>query len=789
MLKNYIKIALRNLWKTRGYSLLNIFGLALGITVASLIFLWIENEIGYDNHFENKEHIYAIKNKQTYDGRTYVFPSTPGPLIPALKEDFSEVEYATRVTWSMTSLFDISDKTIFEVGSYADSDFLEIFSVEFIDGQREGALSNPEQVVISESMAKRFFNRTHVVGETIRVDGETQVTISGVFRDLPNNVSIKFDWLRPYDVYFGQNQWLTQWGSNALRGYVLLKPGSDLASINDKIFEYIPTKANNNALNSRLMLYPMERWHLFNSFDGNGNEIEGSIKYVRLFSMVAWVVLIIACINFMNLATARSQKRAKEIGIKKVVGATRGGLIGQFISESILLSFLAGILAIGLAFLLLPYFNQMVGKELSLGLDQPKHLLFLLGIILTTGIVAGSYPAFYLSSFEPVSVLKGLAVQDGGTNFIRRGLVVLQFAASITLVICTILIYMQIQHAKNKDIGYDRNGLVVTALYPKVAEHYGAIKHELSMTGLVENIGQSDHQIINLGSNTGDYFWEGKDENQEILITVDEVDGDYFETVGLKVIAGRSFKEDLKSDSANVIINKTMATLMGIEDDPIGKIISRSWADFTIVGVVDDFMVSGIYSASEPVVFGPLIEKGNFVTMRLTPGLTPTAALSQIEPVFKKHNPGYPFEYRFVDEQFNQMFRTESLVGDLSRAFAIMAILISCLGLFGLAAYTAERRTKEIGIRKVLGATVVGLTNMLSKEFILLVGASCLIAFPLSYWIMENWLGDYSGYRIAIPWWVFLLAGGIALIIALVTVSSQAVRAAVANPVHSLKDE
>lgn len=416
------------------------------------------------------------------------------------------------------------------------------------------------------------------------------------------------------------------------------------------------------------------------------------------------------------------------------------------------------------------------------------HTCSLLSIVLATGLVAGSYPAFYLSSFEPVGVLKGLAVRSGGANFVRRGLVVLQFAASITLVVCTMLIYMQIRHAKNKDIGYDRAGLLTTTVYPKVSTHYQAIKNELTAQGLIEKAGISDHNILGLGSNTGDYFWEGKDPNLEILITVDDADGEYFETVGLKMLAGRPFRQDIQADSGNVVINKALATLMKIEDDPIGRTISRSWGDFTIVGMVDDFMVSGIYSSSEPVVFSPLLDGGNVLTMRLAQNQDLTIAIPQIEAVFKKFNPEYPFEYRFVDERFDQMFRTEALVGNLSRSFALMAILISCLGLFGLAAYTAERRTKEIGIRKVLGASVLGLTNMLSREFVILVSLACLIAFPLSFWMMDNWLGNYS-YRIDIPWWVFLAAGAMALCVALLTVSSQAVRAAVANPVQALRDE
>lgn len=788
MLKSHLHIAWRNLWKTRGYSLLNIFGLGLGIAVASLIFLWIEDEVHYDD-FVNKDRVYEVKNLQTYEGKTFVFASNPGPLVPALKEDFPEIQFASRSSWSQRALFQLGDKTIFEAGIYADSDLLEIFSLDFVAGQRSGSLSHPDQVVVSESMAKRFFNRTNIVGETLRIDAETRLTISGVFRDLPANVTVRFDWLRPYDEYYAQNEWLAHWGSNALRCFVQLQPGADLAHVNEKIYDFIPRKSENTSFPSRLRLYPMDRWHLYNVFDADGNEIEGSIKYVRLFSLVAWIILLIACINSMNLSTARSQKRAKEIGVKKVVGASRGELIRQFILESLFLALLAGACAICLAWICLPYFNQLTNKELSLGLGDPRHLLFLFLIIFTTGVVAGSYPAFYLSSLKPAGILKGLTVKDGSAAFVRKGLVILQFAASLTLMVCSLLIHKQIQHAKKKDIGYDRYGLVTTKLYPNVAKNFAAIQQELRSSGLIENVGRSNHHILDLGSNTSDYSWKGKNENEEILITVDEVDSEYLSVIGVPLLAGRYFRNDLQSDSLNVIINRTMAVVMGIENDPIGQIISRSWADFTIVGMVDDFMITDVYSANEPMIFNPLLEKGTMMTMRLKPSTQASIALPQIESIFKQFNPDYPFEYQFVDDQFGQMFRTENLIGDISRIFAIMAIVVSCLGLFGLAAYTAERRTKEIGIRKVLGASTLQITSMLSREFLILVMIACMIAFPVSYWMMDSWLSNYSMYRIDIPIWVFLVSGSVTLLIALLTVSSYAFRVAYANPVHTLRDE
>jgi len=788
MMDNYIKMAWRNLRKERLFGLLNISGLSVGIMVASLIFLWVEDEVNYDNHVDNKSRIMQVQNTQLFEGQTYVSSSSPGPLAPALKADFPEIERSARSSWLSKSLFGLGDRALFEYGRFVDEDFLTMFSLQLVDGFAEQGLSHPNQVMISEAMAMRFFNKTNVAGSTIQVDANTQLTVSAVFKDLPSNVSVEFDWLRPFEAYFNQNPWLAQWGSNAIQTFVQVKQGTDLAALNNKIHGFIPAKSGNTAFTSKLRLYPMERWHLYNAFDKDGNEIEGRVKYVRLFSIVAWIVLVIACINFMNLATARSQKRAKEIGVKKAVGADRGSLIAQFFAESTLQAGLAGLLAVLLSVLALPYFNSVVSKELSLGLDQPSHLLFLMGIILVTGLLAGSYPALYLSSFDPVRVLKGAAVRSAPANFVRRGLVILQFAASITLVVCSILIYMQIKHAKSKDIGYDRYGLLTTVAYPKVAERYRAIKHQLQQQGLVEAVGLSDHSMLSLGANTGDYFWDGKEPNQQILITVADADGDHFETIGLKMLAGRTFKTDLQADSHNVIINKSLATLMGVAEDPIGKTISRSWADFTIIGMVDDFMVSSVYEGNEPALFSPLLSDTAVLTMRIAKHADMATVLPKIEDIFKQFNPEYPFEYRFLDEQFDRMFRLEALAGELSRIFSVMAIFISCLGLFGLAAYTAERRTKEIGIRKVLGASVMGLTNMLTKEFVILVGISCLFAFPLSYTLMENWLQNFS-YRIDMAWWVFAVAGLLAVAVAIITVSFQSIRAALANPVHSLRDE
>jgi putative ABC transport system permease protein len=782
------KLTFRNLWKTKGYSFLNIFGLALGISMASLIFLWVEDETQYNDYFKNKASLYEIKNEQTYEGITYMFISSPGPLAEAMVEDFNEVAATTRSTWSQRILFDREGKNLFQEGYYVDPSFVEMFSLQLLDGDPQKVLTDPLHVAISKSMAERFFGKTEVAGEVLRMAGVQDRVVAAVFEDLPNNVSFTFDWLLPFDNYFKENEWLTYWGNNGIRTFVQLKEGHTADQIKDRLYTFITDKSGNSQFNARLKLYPMERWRLWNSFDESGNEKEGIIKYVKLFVIIAWIILLIACINFMNLATARSQKRAKEIGVRKVAGAQRSRLIAQFLSESLWIALLAALFAVGITALLLPYFNQMVGKELNLGLNKPTHLFFLAGIVFICGLFAGSYPAIYLSSFNPIGVLKGVRIKGKGALLVRRGLVILQFTASICLIICTLLIYQQIQHVQNKDLGFNREGVLTTTAYPKLKEQYSALKNELLQAGLVEDMSMDRYAMMDLGSNTSDFTWEGKDPKSEILITINEVDSRFFSTHQIPMVKGRTFKEGLNLDSGNVVINRKLATLMGIEDDPIGKTIRRSWGIFTIIGMVDNFMISDVHSGEEPILFNPVENLGNTISMRIDASENASEKLTQIEVIFRKFNPEYPFTYTFLDDRFGQMLATETLIGTLTRSFSIIAVLISCLGLFGLAAFTAERRTKEIGIRKVLGASAQGLLQLLTKEFIMLVLISCLIAFPISYYMMEGWLDNYA-YRIQISPKIFAFAGFLSLLIALITVSGQALRAALANPVKSIRNE
>jgi len=787
MLKTYFKIAFRNLWKTKGYSFLNIFGLAIGITCASLIFLWVEDELTYDDYFANKANIYVVKSKQTYGNDTYVFNATPGKFAEAVKAEIPGIKEATRWSGNVNRLFSKQDEGIYQIGGYADPSFSRIFSLHFLEGDPKTALQDVHSIIISASMAHRLFGKENALGKLLKVDNEETYSVAGVVEDIPKNNSIQFDWVIPFINYEQTHESLQYWGNNATVTYVLLKDQNSFSAVNKKIFDFVYEKTDHNVTFFRNFLYPMERWRLYNSFKG-GFEEEGLIKNVRLFSIIAWVILIIACINFMNLATARSEKRAREVGVRKVVGAGKRSLIRQFLGESILLAVLSGLFAIVLVYLFLSPFNHLVEKELQVNLLNSTHIVFLLSIMLICGLISGSYPAFYLSSFNPISVLKGLKLKSANATFIRRILVIGQFAASITLIICTLLIFQQIRYVKNRDLGFDRNAVITMAIQGNIAEHMEVIKEELKQTGVVDQVGSSNWSMLNIHSNTGGISWEGKDPNLEALISYNHIDQDLLPTLNLHLAKGRNFHAQLLGDSASVIVNQAFAKLIQKDGDVVGHTIIWGDRPMTIIGVLQNFVYNDVYSPTEPLVLDGAKNSSGTLYIKAKSGVPLSDAIAKIQHVMKINNPAYPFEYHFLDEDFEQKFKSETTIQNLAGVFAVLSIAISCLGLFGLAAFMAERRKKEIGIRKVLGATVYSLTNLLSKEFVMLVLLSCLIAFPLAYWFMNDWLNNFE-YRTPIHWWVFFIAGCTALLIALLTVSSQTIKTALMNPTKSLREE
>jgi putative ABC transport system permease protein len=806
MFQNYLKTAFRSLLKNKVYSFLNIFGLSIGIACAGLIFLWVEDETGYDNFNKKKDQLYYVQVNQVYDTYTPTFSSSPGVLGPAMQADIPGVANTCRVTENLSSLlFTIGDKPVYAAGRYTESSLFSMFTLPFVQGNAKSAFAQLYSLVITEKTAKKFFGNDagNAIGKTVRVDNKQNYVVTGVLKDIPENSSLQFEWLSPFEIFYSQSPWAHKWGNFCLSTYVELQPGTDVTKINKTLFTYIQKKSGDEKSNAHPFLFSMNDWRLYDQFDNGIQTGGGRIEYVRLFSIIAWIILFIACINFMNLATARSEKRAREVGVRKVLGAGKKLLAAQFIGEALFMAFLAGTGSIIVMSLALPSFNLLVGKQLALALGNPLHLAALLAITLISGLVAGSYPSLYLSSFNPVFVLKGLKLKTGSAAFIRKGLVVVQFSVSIILIISTIIIFQQIQHVKSRNLGFNKDNLIQMNLVGDMFKNYPSIKQDLINTGVIENVALADHETIYGGNNTGDIRWDGKDPNSNILISQRLVSSEYMQVTGMHLMEGRDFlptdvvelTDDFKQKDSTliqkVIITESTAKLLG-KGSGIGKRMQMDGqsevVNMEVIGVIKDYVYGDMYGKSDPVIFYYLPQFTNLMYLRTKPGAGIEQVLSKIEAVMKKDNPSYPFEYSFVDDQFNRMFVSEMLISKLSRVFAALTIIISCLGLFGLAAYTAERRTKEIGIRKVLGASVSGITGLLSKDFLKLLGISAIVAFPVSWWVMHNWLQGYQ-YRITISWWVFVLAGLLAIVIAVLTISFQSIKAANANPVKSLRSE
>lgn len=784
MFRNYFNIAVRHLRKNKGYSLLNIAGLATGIVCAALICLWIEAELTYNHDIPGYKNLYLVRENQTYDGKTDTYKGTPGPMGKALAGDIPGIEKAARVSGNSRDLFSLREKNMNIDGHYADASLISMLGLQFISGNPATAFQQLHSLVISEQMAASFFGKNDPVGKTLKVNNGDDYMITGVFKALPENGSFKFQWLAPFAVEEQRQEWLKRWDANGIQTYVQLSPTADLTAINRQMKGYLATKGD---IKTECFLQAMDDWNLHDQYT-DGKLSGGRIQYVHLFSLIAGIILLIACINFMNLATANSEKRAREVGVRKVMGAGKGRLLLQFMTESLLMAFVAVGLAVLTLTFVLPLFNAVVGKELSLDLLKPLHIIALILIGLVTGLVAGSYPALYLSSFNPVGALKQLKGRGAGlTGFIRRGLVITQFSVSIVLIISTIIVYQQIHHVKSRHLGFEKDRLISVAIQGQLQEHFDALAHDLQQTGLVVDAALSQSTMLSIWYNTSGYSWKGMEPGRDLLITYDGVSPQYIRTMNMQLLAGRDFYADARMDSNNVIINQALAVQMGAEGR-VGGILRQGTRAYNIVGIVGDFLYNNMYSNSAPFLLYSYTAYPNYISVRFKQHADISQALAQTEKIFSQYNPGYPFEYTFTDVEFAKLFKEEALTGKLAGIFAGLAIFISCLGLFGLAAYTAERRTKEIGIRKVMGASVAGLTGLLSREFMKLVAISCLLAFPVAWWVMNNWLNEYA-YRIAISWWIFIIAGVLAMLIALATVSYQALRAALANPVKSLRAE
>lgn len=789
MLKSFFKTTVRTLLRNKTYSFLNIFGLAVGIACTGLIFLWVEDELNYDSANLKKDRLYMVLNNWPWEGHYSTFESTPAPMAPALKAGIPGLANTCRYTdGTNTSLFTIGDKFMYAGGVFADSTVFNMLTLPFVEGNAKSAFTQPNSLVITEKTAKKFFGQvSNVIGKTVKINNKDNFVVTGLIKDFPQNTSLQFEWVAPFDTYIKTRPWLNNWGDNEILTLVELTDNSQLNKVSNQLKDFIKKRQQGSIASS--ILFSMNDWHLRWDFENGKQTGKGRIQYVQMFTLIAWIILFLACINFMNLATARSEKRAREVGVRKVLGSGKKKLIIQFIGEAMFMSLLAVVAATFIVILVLPAFNTLTQKSLSVNIGNPVHLAALIGITIVCGLVAGSYPSFYLSSFNPVSVLKGLKLKTGSAGLIRKGLVITQFTVCIVLIISTVIIYQQIQHIKNRDLGYDKTNLIEISVQGDMGTNFNAIKQHLLNTGIVENAALSSHQTLYGGGNRDDFSWKGKNPNDKYIISFRHVSPELIGTYGMKILQGRDFNANPKNDSANIIINEQFAKLLNVKNT-IGQTIQLDGISYNVVGVVNNFVYGDMYGTPDPLAFFAQqhYENESEMYVRIKKQAGAEEALSKIEAVLKKDAPAYPINYKFVDTQFDEIFMSEMLVGKLSRVFAALAIIISCLGLFGLAAYTAERRVKEIGIRKVLGASIAGLAGLLSTEFIKLVVISLLLACPIAWYAMHIWLLGYA-YRVNIQWWVFAAAGAAALFIAIATISCQAIKAALMNPIKAIKTE
>jgi len=791
MLRNYLKVAFRNLKNGKLFSFINISGLSIGMAATMIIGLWVWDELSFDKYHKNYDRIGQVWQFVKFDAEKSSYNSVPIPVAEELRSKYPGIEAACVTTYNRDVILGTADKRMARTGMFTEPDFPKMMSVRMLEGTLAD-LKEMHSILLSASLAKALFGNQDAVNKIVRLDNKEDVKVTGVYADFPGNSSFnKVFFLASWQLFtsidgYAKNA-LDKWDENSFQVFVQLKDGIQFGKISSAIKDMRMKREDPPAYKPEFFIHPMNKWHLQGDFT-NGVNSGGLIQHVRMFGIAGIFVLLLACINFMNLSTARSEKRAKEVGIRKTVGSARKQLLLQFFSESVLVSFIAFILSLLLVQLFMPLFNQVADKSMGIPWSNVYFWLLAFGFCLVTGLIAGSYPALYLSSFRPIKVLKGTFKAGRLAAWPRKALVVFQFTVSITLIIGTMVVYQQIQHAKDRPAGYNSDGLIeVTMRTPEIRKNYEVLHTELLNTGYVKNVARS------MGSVTDDYGgttavgWRGKAPGTSPLFIANKVTHDYGETVGWNMLAGRNFSEDFSTDSAAIILNQSAVQLMGFKD-PLNELVKVGGVEYHVIGVVSDMIKFSPFDQVKPSLFAINVGATNVINIRIASQVPVSNALAKIETVFKKHNPAAPFEFKFVDEVYAAKFSNEVKIGKLAGYFAALAVFICCLGLFGLASFVAAQRTKEIGVRKVLGASVINVWKLLSKDFVLLVFISFLIAAPLAYYFMHSWLENYR-YRINISWWIFIGAGIGALLLTVVMVSFQAIKAAIANPVKSLRTE
>lgn len=789
MLRNFLLIAIRNLKKNSLYSFINISGLSVGIVCSVLILLWVADELAFDKFIPKSNKLYQVWISSDFDGKVNNWRSVPLPTYEAVKTADNSIKNSVVVGWGANRLLTVDDTRIIKEGYYVSEEFLDMFEFPMISGSPDVALDDPMSIILSESLAEILFPDQDPMGQMVRMEDEGTLQVTGIVKDVPENSSFQFDYLATWKYRESVQQWVvdnrTNWGNYSFQVFVELDDPKNELNVEEAIGDMVMKNNVGNDVPNTLFLYPMERWRLNSNFDDNGDESGGMSDYVQLFTIIAAFILIIACINFMNLATARSEKRAREVGIRKSMGSGRSQLIVQFIGESVFITALAFFVAVILTELALPFYNDLVEKKLLIDYSNPLFWVISLGGILIIGMISGSYPALYLSSFNPVQTLKGTLKAGKGATTPRKILVVLQFWASMFLLIGTVIIFKQIELVKDRDLGYDQENLISVEMSNDLSKNYDILKQELLQSGLIESVTNSNSQVTSIQSNNF-LGWPGKPDSEKVIFTTIAGDYDYAKTMGIDVLMGRDFSKEFATDTAAIVINKAALDLMGLEN-PIGTSLDLWGSKRKLIGVVDNVLMGSPYDPVKPM-FVILQDWSGYISLRAKKTNDLQGTLSSIEAIFNKHNPAYPFDYKFADTEFQRKFTTINMTQKLATLFAILAIMITGLGLFGLASFTAEQRIKEIGIRKVLGASVVGLMGLLSKDFTKLVIISFLLAVPTAWYLLDQYLDRYA-IRTTIVWWIFPLVGIVVLLFALAIVSAQAKRAAKLNPIDALRSE
>jgi putative ABC transport system permease protein len=794
MIKSYFKIAFRNLAGNKTISAINIGGLAIGMAVATLIGLWIWNELSFNKYHQNYDRIAQVMENDTRNGTVNTGSAIPLPLDAEMRKTYgSNFKHIVMRSWTEPHVIGTGDKNITNNGVFIGEDGPDMFSLNMVSGTRN-ALHDASSILVSGSVAKALFGDAEPIGKVIKLDNKADFKIAGVYADLPENTSLHdVAFMAPWNFYANEPSWIGRgpddWSDNSLFMYVQIADNADMNKVSEKIKNIklnrvAPAQAK---AKPAMFLQPMSKWHLYSEFK-NGINTGGAIQYVWLFAWIGIAVLLLACINFMNLSTARSEKRAKEVGLRKAIGSLRGQLVAQFFSELLFTAILAFVLSIILVWLSLPYFDQLCGKQIAMPWADPLFWAISIGFTLFTGLIAGSYPALYLSSFNPVNVLKGTFKAGPLASIPRKVLVVAQFTVSIVLIIGTIVIFKQVQFAQDRPVGYSRNGLItIETTNGDLHKHFDAFRVDLLNSGAITEVAESSSPATGINNYMGGISWKGKDPAFSAKLANVRVTTEFGKTIGFKFVSGRDLSRQLATDSSAAVINEAAVKYMGLKN-PVGELIQTEKKALTVIGVAKDMVMSSPYEAAVPTIFYLQRRGFDYVDIRLNPNLSAHNALATIEAICKAYSPSVPFAYKFTDDEYAAKFTNEQRIGKLARAFAAFAILISCLGLFGMTIFMAEQRRKEIGVRKVLGASVLRLWGSMTSDFILLIIISLLIAFPISYYAMHNWLQKYD-YRTGLSWWIFAITAAGAIVVTILTVSYKSVRAAMTNPVQSLRSE